>query len=1674
MKNNVARRLLVAALLFTWGANPAVVLAADTHVDYSSGTHTINGASNITHVGSGAVVNVSGNGTAVTLGGIFSGNQSYAPTSGGGVAYANKGASVIVESASQFLNNSTDFVGGAITIAASDNTSLQIGTNVLFDSNTALYDGGAVGNYYSTTIANGVTFSNNHAQTGTVDTQAIGGGAISLGAESKTSLSNSTFTGNVSGYDGGAIGTRHSLSANNSGSKLTILNSIFKGNKATGIVSSTQGVGSSLANVAGGNGGAIANHLYESFDGDVSGVKISDSQFIENTAASHGGAIYNGGNTDVVGGVASMVISNTTFSKNTAVKRGGAIYNGGNMVVGGTFEGNHAGSYGGAIFNVGDLTISEGSKFVGNSTDYVGGAIAVAVNQNASLDIGENVLFESNTALYDGGALGNYYSTTVAQGVKFVNNKAQTGTNDSQAIGGGAISLGAESKTLLSKSTFTGNVSGYDGGAIGTRHSLSADNSGSKLTINDSIFDGNKALGTVSSTQGIGSSLVNVAGGNGGAIANHLYKGFNGEDGVQISGSSFINNTAAGYGGAIYNGGSIDASGNKANIVIANSTFESNSATLGGAIYNASQMTLDATNGEILFTGNTDATGVNDIYLAENSETNIKGSNNVTFGGGIAGAFSAVINNIGNLILAAGSVNDKFSGTFNQSAGTTTVATSFFGGVSKVLGGKLLLNDGAKIVANSTVDLSGATVEATGNVVIDGILSASSGKFDLNNGNLTITGDQSSYEGDFVQTGADSVTEIANGTFFGGTNTINGGKFVVKSDAILASDITMAADTELDLDGRTVILDNTGKIIVNDTFGIIGSTVLENVAVDTTNGVNGDIVLGDDSSLIGTTVDVNSNSSLTIATDSNVAGVDTLNVKNNATLVIKPTEDSSLSLNTDIEGDGSVEITSTDSNIYINSDNSGFTGTYNQDSGAVKLTNGATFFGGSNTVEGDAKLLLEDGSLLASDVNIVGDDTTAVQDLASIEFSNSINGITQSQITTGDFVHDSKNGTSNVFVQNATVILVNNSVIKDLDVATNSLVLNTNTSANEGVRFLGLSNGSGVDGDVTLNDGTGLAYGDGAYIKDDSQLKMTNADLIFANDSTNIDYNPVITGSGSITMVGDSTTSISSALNDAININVDSGELNLTNAETSGLGDINIDSTAVEKAVLNVAAKSISIGELNVVGENAQAHFTGLVNGTDVLVNKGTLGLYGDSTLNALVLGSTLSTLDNVNINTVEAGTFTLNEDSSYFFDANPRTGITDKIEVGTFINNVDSNTGELAKLIISGIAFTESPIDRNVTFDISNILTATSGSSTDGVVQMQSGGVVANTAMGRYLITSSGSANSLNASLMALNPQMYRGQVATIASWQNQLVVNNMLFDHMQVVTRQLMDEEKTANRYAAAYPQFAPYQYSAKDGNLWYKAYGVFEKLSMTRGLNVGNNAYGSLIGADFPLVNLKNGWKLLPTAYVGYNGGHQHFNGVSMYQNGAQLGVMGTAYKGDFLTSLLAYGGGYGNDMTVRGQYGNGSDNTGNWFAGVASKTAYNFHLTKSLIFQPTALVSYNAFGSQNWGSNFGAMSMSTGMLNGINAAPGFNLIWQKKSFSLYATAQMVYNVMGGVDGQAGNIDSGYVRMKHSYFEYGIGAMKQLKDRFSGYFQITIRNGGRTGIGFQGGLSWKIGKE
>ena len=99
------------------------------------------------------------------------------------------------------------------------------------------------------------------------------------------------------------------------------------------------------------------------------------------------------------------------------------------------------------------------------------------------------------------------------------------------------------------------------------------------------------------------------------------------------------------------------------------------------------------------------------------------------------------------------------------------------------------------------------------------------------------------------------------------------------------------------------------------------------------------------------------------------------------------------------------------------------------------------------------------------------------------------------------------------------------------------------------------------------------------------------------------------------------------------------------------------------------------------------------------------------------------------------------------------------------------------------------------------------------------------------------------------------------------------------------------------------------------------------------------------------------------------------------------------------------------------------------------------------------------------------MGSGSLSGINIAPGLNLIWNKENLSLYGTTQMIFNMMGSADGHAGNVQLNDVEMRNSYIEYGIGATKKFKDKMSSFLQFTIRNGGRTGVGFQGGLQVKL---
>lgn len=48
------------------------------------------------------------------------------------------------------------------------------------------------------------------------------------------------------------------------------------------------------------------------------------------------------------------------------------------------------------------------------------------------------------------------------------------------------------------------------------------------------------------------------------------------------------------------------------------------------------------------------------------------------------------------------------------------------------------------------------------------------------------------------------------------------------------------------------------------------------------------------------------------------------------------------------------------------------------------------------------------------------------------------------------------------------------------------------------------------------------------------------------------------------------------------------------------------------------------------------------------------------------------------------------------------------------------------------------------------------------------------------------------------------------------------------------------------------------------------------------------------------------------------------------------------------------------------------------------------------------------------------------------------------------------------------------ERAYVQYGVGVQKTWADKFTGFLQAMIRNGGRNGIILSAGLRWTIGKD
>lgn len=571
------------------------------------------------------------------------------------------------------ITNNADGIGGALSTSKPKNGvenpgTLIVKSGTVFKNNTAKYDGGAIANFGVLDI-DGATFEANKSQTETTDNQPVGGGAISLGIDSKTTIKNTKFVNNETGFNGGAIGTRRTINngditnGSHENHSLIISDSAFIENKATG--TTTDRADNELQ---GGNGGAIANSF--------NNTQISNTVFEKNEAI-NGGAVYNQSlyntnnqaqETDKGG---DIKFADVTFDGNKASTNGGAIFNDANTnaELSGTvvFSGNEAGNAGGAIF-VADasssMEIASGAVFKSNSAKLGG-----AIYNKGNLGTLDGVTFEDNTAETNGGAILNSNGGKIASITNSIF-KNNTSTNG----GGAAIYNKGGEITEISNTVFEGNIAEKgNGGAI-----FNGGTTAANITLDNVQFIGNQA-----------------ANGSGGAISTSGV--------VNIANATFENNSASTGGGAINVDGTVKLSGEN--------TFSGNK--VGDKLndinlnQNNGQAKVDVS-GTLTLDGGISGEGT--TSFADNTKLNI--TENTTFGEDVAITIGE--NTELGLIVDSGEESAEFdtSKLLGEDGNTFTLADNAL--YNAIVGddGKVTMEQKSADEAAASLGLSGSQAEA--------------------------------------------------------------------------------------------------------------------------------------------------------------------------------------------------------------------------------------------------------------------------------------------------------------------------------------------------------------------------------------------------------------------------------------------------------------------------------------------------------------------------------------------------------------------------------------------------------------------------------------------------------------------------------------------------------------------------------------------------------------------------------------------------------------------------------------------------------------------------------------------------------------------------------------------------------------------------------------------------
>lgn len=1437
-------------------------------------------------------------------------------------------------------------------------------------------------------------------------------------------------------------------------------------------------------------GGALAlqeNYLYKYTDLDTEVTKlpafnIKDSTFENNRAE---GLYAAGGALTAVG---EVNITNTKFTSNKAENAGGAAYfQGISLHIFGPPNEEGVQELKNTIYS--DISIKD-STFENNS-----------VTNDKPSDIYSNYFVDDQgtvtaaeedygyTTIPKGGAIysGGYLSV---DNTVFKGNSALKTNEDGYKEGqGGAIyfnGFGGNEELLyfpglkVTNSKFENNNSA-EGGAIY--------NEGIVKEFKGNTFTGNNA------SQEYQSVTDNTYDDNGITVSqNSVYKSHSGSGGaiynknadLNIESNTFENNTAA-YGGAIFN--EVPDENSTANLNIKDSKFINNSSynensdsgTLtvgdktytwnnehyglgsGGAIVSYGDTTIEDSE----FTGNTTGGDGGAMYVSGN--LTVKNSifkNNIAKANNKGTTYNYKGN--GEVEQVDYNYDDGYGGAISHGGENLTIENSSFEG--NVAGGE----GGGAISAGSTVAnitnstfTSNSTTGSGGAINFDYGQSLNITDTDFTNNTAKQGGAiNAEYKNSMAPVPTVTVTALNKDVKFSGNTADKGGDIYIAEGTL---NLNANQGKEISFNGG--IVGKNAVININDSsinslyenLSSVGKIVIDN------------FVSPDENSALAVNLKAGT---LALTKDNYLDGTD-LTLEEGSLLDLANNNVGRMNLNS---------LTSNNANLKID----------------MNLAS-------SDNVLDTIKANTATGTLNLQNVNIMSDfaDVTKNEYTASIapdglELKTPESGI---NILTNDYVYTIKAKDNNITVNRLadengealktdgfTVAVNQTDKVGGVDVALSDDRI---YSANDDIKITATNSETGWTGELG---GTALTVNGNGYTLDGENnvgFAVKDGQTLTFNDTNIKGFAPVPERKGALTVNNGGSVNINALNNDILlgnNSNADviyldgtssKASLNTQNGKAITVNDKISSANSANELSLNGDGNisfNNKVQQLTLTNENTNTVHNTYIDGVNYNLNNGTVSFSKDEYLNGQGNKNTLNfnggtlNIANNSVGTINLAAININSNSNIMIDADLAKETMDKItaDSATAAQDAILNVSEINLLSDAVKDKVEiNAVEPAVMLGENNSLASHIGTTVTEVAYspVYKYGVGYNPSTGNFTFSRGSSKNYNN-----VNPSVMVGPVAAqLGGYVSMLDTYNNAFNNMDM--RMLNPAsvrlaQKQANRYAIT-EEADGVTYKVNEtnsGGTWVRPFAAYDSVGLKNGPKVDSFSYGTFIGGDSAIHQFKNGGEGVLSAHVSYLGSHQSFDGNSIYQNGGNLGLTGTYYKGNFFTGLTVNAGASVADASTR--YGN--EDFPMFMAGVANKTGYNFEFKDGkFIIQPSLLLSYTFVNTFDY-TNAAGVSINGDPLHALQISPNVRFALNTKNgWQPYLTAGMNWNIMNDSQFTANMATLPDLSMK-PYVQYGLGIQKTINDNFTAYGQVLLRHGGRNGIAANAGLRYIFGHE